>query len=78
MTIAIVCRNSHINERVNANWYRNGTSRTYHAPSADWVRTGLAVCGADIGRAGYATTNPRGTAGKHPCRKCIKKLAENA
>jgi hypothetical protein len=32
-------------------WHRNAGARTYHADRPDWVRSGRALCGADIGRA---------------------------
>ncbi len=35
-------------------WFRNAGSKRLHKPASDWVRSGRAVCGRDIGRAGFA------------------------
>jgi hypothetical protein len=53
-------------------WYRNA-GRAYHAAAADWVSTGLAVCGANIGRAGYVWS--RDSVPPSACRRCHAKVA---
>jgi hypothetical protein len=55
-------------------WYRNAGRGKYHKTTRDWVRSGLAVCGADIGRAGF--TAKAGELDRIPhtkiCRHCTR------
>jgi len=39
----------------------------FHEARADWVRSGLATCGADIRRAGFVTTTPTQ---ERACARC--------
>jgi hypothetical protein len=57
-------------------WYRNqGRRHLYHHPSSDWVRTGLALCGINIGKAAYVANHEEVfVRGYRVCRKCLKKL----
>jgi len=34
-------------------WYRNAGRGKYHRAREDWVRSGRAVCGANISRPGF-------------------------
>jgi len=60
-------------------WYRNASGRVYHKAANDWVRTGRAVCGANIARASYVA-NAReawvtpGGALRPWCKLCARKL----
>ena len=38
-------------------WYRNAGRTRYHAARPDWVRSGRALCGADIKRPGFVSDN---------------------
>jgi len=57
---------------MNRTWYRNvlGPSR-YHLAREDWIRSGRAVCGADIKSPAY-TAEHRVTADglPHPAGRC--------
>lgn len=55
-----------------ANWYRN-IGGVYHRATRDWVRTGRAICGADISRpafVAYGYEKP-----KLSCAHCRRKEA---
>jgi hypothetical protein len=55
-------------------WYRNYSGR-YHRASDEWVRTGLAICGADISRPAFvAGANPL----RPRCKRCVARVAKEA
>lgn len=66
-------------------WYRvaNRWAR-YHTAGAPWVRTGRAICGADISRPGFAADacdvpTMRATYGtKRVCGHCARKLEQES
>jgi len=55
-------------------WYRNAGRARYHKARTDWVRSGRAVCGADIRRPGYvADTLEQARYAKRPvCKHCAR------
>jgi len=58
-------------------WYRNVKGQ-YHKPESTWIRSGLAVCGADISRPAYASDAYFGGLADLATRgKCAKCLAQD-
>jgi hypothetical protein len=57
-------------------WYRNGTRGAFHCEARNWVRSGLAVCGAAIKNPGYTVTSPVPGQTKL-CQRCLKAVQEN-
>jgi hypothetical protein len=51
-------------------WNRNVDSRLYHKQRADWVRTGRAVCGADISRPAFFFLDPVMPKNVRLCKHC--------
>ena len=58
-------------------WYRNAGRTRYHAARLDWIRSGRALCGADIRRPGFVSTGPPVHPGKSlgACGHCQRKDA---
>ncbi len=56
-------------------WYRNAGRTAYHKARTDWIRSGRAVCGADIRRAGFVadTVEQIARANKRACGHCKKR-----
>ena len=56
-------------------WYRNANrGNRYHMPRENYIRSGLGLCGANIGRAGFVARGLEEIerAGQKPCRHCVK------
>lgn len=56
-------------------WYRNAGRGAYHKAREDWVRSGKAVCGAEIRRPGFVARDVAEVkrAGRRPCGHCEKR-----
>ncbi len=53
-------------------WFRNaGNTTKYHLAVVDYIRTGKAVCGADISRPAYVIDVRPMT---QVCEHCVKKV----
>ena len=54
-------------------WYRNAGRGAYHLERHDWVRSGKAVCGADIRHPGFVADTREDLAlvrGRRVCGHC--------
>lgn len=58
-----------------SSWYRNAGRTAYHKARNDWVRSGKAVCGAQIRRPGFAARDTAEVerAGQRACKHCERK-----
>ncbi len=66
-------RNAGTGDNVGVRVNLNPRRPKFHAARPDWIRSGRALCGADISRPGWTSTNP-GT--DRTCADCLKKLQE--
>lgn len=55
-----------------ARWYANARKGTYHLEAPDWVRTGRALCGANIAKPGWTTGSDYPAPHLHACATCVK------
>ena len=56
-------------------WYRNAGSRVYHRAEDGWVRSGKAICGADISRPGFVARDQKDLENcRHrACKHCLRR-----
>lgn len=58
-------------------WYQTASGRSFHHESPNWVRSGLALCGAKLKNPVLAITSP--VEGQtRLCKRCLAKLPERA
>lgn len=60
-------------------WYRNaGRGPRYHAGRPDWIRSGRAMCGADISRPTYVVDRGPPSDNLPTCKRCKRLVAYSA